>query len=142
VLEEATIADARAAMTSGQLTARQLVQQYLDRIGALDRAGPQLHALLETNPEALALADALDAERRITGPRGPLNGIPIVIKEKSSNNGTTLVARSPDFLQVLREETCLSGSSSQAVNLIERGISSSALLALVGNHSLDRRKGR
>lgn len=80
-LEEATIARAQAAMTAGQLTARQLVQQYLNRIAALDQAGPQLHAVLETNAEALTLAEALDAERRSTGPRGPLHGIPILLKD-------------------------------------------------------------
>ena len=70
-LEEATIAQLQAAMQAGQLTARRLVEQYLDRIDRLDRRGPTLHQVLETNPEATAIADALDAERRTRGPRGP-----------------------------------------------------------------------
>ena len=80
-LDEATIADLRAAMTSGHLTARALVAAYLGRIDRLDRNGPTLRAVLEANPDALAIADALDAERRERGPRGPLHGIPILLKD-------------------------------------------------------------
>ena len=80
-LEEATIAGLQASMTAGRQTSRGLVEAYLGRIAAVDRGGPGLRALLEVNPEALAIADALDAERRERGPRGPLHGIPILLKD-------------------------------------------------------------
>src|SRR3989440_3535825 len=75
------LANIAAAMTDGRLTARGLTQVYLDRIEALDRHGPQLRAVLETNPRALEIAAALDEERRTHGPRGPLHGVPILIKD-------------------------------------------------------------
>jgi amidase len=82
-LEEATVADLQASMTAGRTTSRALAEAYLARIEALDRAagGPRLRSVLEINPDALALADALDAERRAKGPRGPLHGIPVLIKD-------------------------------------------------------------
>jgi amidase len=78
---ELSIADLWAAMAAGQLTARTLVQTYLARIDALDRKGPGLHAIIEVNPDALAIAAALDEERKARGPRGPLHGIPILLKD-------------------------------------------------------------
>ncbi|HEY6324264.1 MAG TPA: amidase [Thermoanaerobaculia bacterium] len=80
-LAEATMADMQASLAAGRRTSRGLVEAYLARIAALDRRGPELRALLEINPEALAIADALDAERRAKGPRGPLHGIPILLKD-------------------------------------------------------------
>jgi len=61
-LEEATIADLQQRMQSGRDTARSLVEKYLARIEQIDRNGPSLHSVLETNPDALTIADALDAE--------------------------------------------------------------------------------
>jgi amidase len=81
VLEEATVAELQAAMQRGALTARALAEAYLARIAALD---PQLHSVLEVNPDVLAIADALDAERNATGARGPLHGIPVLLKDNSS----------------------------------------------------------
>jgi len=80
-LAGATFAELQAGLAAGRHTARGLVEAYLARIAALDRRGPELRALLEVNPEALAIADALDAERRAKGPRGPLHGIPILLKD-------------------------------------------------------------
>ena len=80
-LEEATLAGLQQRMQAGQETAHSLVVKYLARIEAVDRSGPALHAVLELNPDALAIADRLDAERRSRGPRGPLHGIPILIKD-------------------------------------------------------------
>jgi amidase len=80
-LAEATIAELQASLAAGRRTSRGLVEVYLARIAALDRRGPELRALLEINPEALAIADALDAERRAKGARGPLHGIPILLKD-------------------------------------------------------------
>ena len=80
-LEEQTIADLRAAMAGGALTSRRLVEAYLERIQALDTSGPTLRAVIEVNPDALSVAEALDRERDERGPRGPLHGIPILLKD-------------------------------------------------------------
>lgn len=80
-VEEASIAALQAAMASGELTARRLVERYLERIDALDQVGPTLRSVIETNPEALEIADALDRERAANGPRGPLHGVPILLKD-------------------------------------------------------------
>lgn len=80
-LEEQSIADLQAAMESGQRTSQQLVQAYIERIQALDSSGPMLRAVIEVNPDALAIAEALDRERAERGPRGPLHGIPILLKD-------------------------------------------------------------
>lgn len=80
-LAEATIGDLQAGMQAGSMTARSIVEQYLAHIESLDRTGPALAAILEINPDALAIADRLDSERRSKGARGPLHGIPILIKD-------------------------------------------------------------
>ena len=80
-LEELSIDDVQDGLRSGRFTSRALTERYLERIAAMDRTGPSLHAVLETNPDALAIADALDAERRAKGPRGPLHGVPILVKD-------------------------------------------------------------
>jgi amidase len=80
-LDEVTIAEMQDGMASGRYTARRLAELYLRRIDEIDRRGPALRSIVETNPDALAIADALDAERRVKGARGPLHGIPIVIKD-------------------------------------------------------------
>ncbi len=78
---EATLADLQAAMISGRTTSAALTNAYLERIAALDRRGPALGAVIETNPEALEIAAALDAERRARGARGPLHGVPVLLKD-------------------------------------------------------------
>jgi amidase len=80
-LSELSIADLQEGMRSGKYTARSLAEKYLARIDALDRKGPALRSVLEVNPDALALADALDEERKGKGPRGPLHGIPVLVKD-------------------------------------------------------------
>ncbi len=80
-LHEATVAELQEGMESGQLTARAITEMYLARIEALDRQGPELRSIIETNPEAFSIADQLDAERQSSGPRGPLHGVPVAIKD-------------------------------------------------------------
>jgi amidase len=80
-LEEKTITELQAGLASGEYTARTLVEQYLGRIESMDRRGPALHHVLETNPDALTIADTLDAERRSGRVRGALHGIPILVKD-------------------------------------------------------------
>jgi amidase len=80
-LEEATIADLQQRMESGQDTARSLVEKYTARIEQIDRQGPELRSVIAVNPDALTIADRLDEERKQKGPRGPLHGIPILIKD-------------------------------------------------------------
>ena len=78
--EEHDIATLQQAMDDGELTAVALVDYYLGRIEALDQAGPELSSIIELNPDARAIAETLDAERADGGPRGPLHGIPVVLK--------------------------------------------------------------
>lgn len=78
---EKTVAQLQAAMQAGHTSAQQLVHLYLTRIAAIDRAGPRLNSVIELNPDALAIAQALDSERKAKGPRGPLHGIPVLLKD-------------------------------------------------------------
>jgi amidase len=80
-VEEATIVELQQAMASGALTSRALTAAYLARIDAMDGRGPTLRAMLDLNPDALAIASELDAERRAGHVRGPLHGIPVVLKD-------------------------------------------------------------
>jgi len=78
---EKSIGELQGAMATGQTTSAQLVRFYLDRIAAYDQAGPRLNAVLYVNPRASAEAHTLDAERAKRGPRGPLHGIPVLLKD-------------------------------------------------------------
>jgi amidase len=75
------VARLQAEMASGATTSRRLVEQFLARIEAIDRAGPAINSIIEVNPDAIAIATELDAERARSGPRGPLHGIPILLKD-------------------------------------------------------------
>lgn len=79
--EEATVGQLQAAMRTRKETATSLVKTYLRRIEEVDRNGPAIRSIIELNPDALAIARELDKERRIKGPRGPLHGIPVLIKD-------------------------------------------------------------
>ena len=80
-LDELTIADLQQRMEGGRATARSIAEQYLARIEAIDRGGPALHSVIELNPDALAIASRLDDERRSGRVRGPLHGIPVLLKD-------------------------------------------------------------
>jgi len=89
---ETSIDEIHAAFQSGKLTARQLVQQYLDRIQEYDQQGPKINSVITLNPMALEQADRLDAQYRRSGPSGPLHGIPVLVKDEIDTAGmpTTL----------------------------------------------------
>ena len=79
--DEVTADDLQGMMESGEHTARSITEAYLGRLEAMDRQGPELCSMIEINPDALAIADELDAERQANGPRGPLHGIPVALKD-------------------------------------------------------------
>ena len=80
-LDEITITDLQDGMRSGRFTARSLVERYSARIDEIDKHGPAINSVLELNPDAFSTADQLDQERKAKGPRGPLHGIPVLIKD-------------------------------------------------------------
>lgn len=80
-LDELSVPDLQSAMATGKFTARSIAQKYLERIEQVDKKGPSVNSVIEVNPDALAIANALDKERKEKGPRGPLHGIPVLIKD-------------------------------------------------------------
>lgn len=86
-VHERTILELQAAQTDGRVTSRGLVESYLARIAAYDQAGPRLNAIVQLNPRARDEADALDRERAATGPRGPLHGVPVIVKDNYDTVG-------------------------------------------------------
>ncbi len=100
-LAEASIGDLQGLMESGEQTARSLVELYLQRIDALDKQGPAVNAMIEINPDAQAIALQLDEERVAGGPRGPLHGIPVVLKDNIDT---------ADRMQTTAGSTALAGS--------------------------------
>lgn len=110
-LGSATIEDLNRAFDAGTLTAESLMQMYLARIEAYEDAGPALNAIIHLNPDALETARALDAERRASGPRSPLHGIPVVLKDNidtydmPTTGGSLLLAGSipPDDAYIVKK---------------------------------------
>ena len=86
-LEEISIASLQEGMATGKYTARSIAEGFLQRIHAIDRNGPALRSVIETDPEVLQAADALDLERAAKGPRGPLHGIPVLLKDNIDTVG-------------------------------------------------------
>ncbi len=80
-LDEITIDDIQGAFGSGRYSSRSLTEKYLERIAEIDKSGPKVNSIIELNPDALHIADALDRERKASSTRGPLHGIPILIKD-------------------------------------------------------------
>jgi len=83
---EVSIAQQQKAMTEGRVTSLGLVQAYLERIAAFDQRGPKLNSIITLSPSALKEAEALDRERAAKGARGPLHGIPIIVKDNYSTS--------------------------------------------------------
>ncbi|NIM02094.1 MAG: amidase [Acidobacteria bacterium] len=110
--DEADIATLQQAMEDGSLTAAGLVDYYLERIAAIDHAGPELRSIIEINPEARSIAEALDAERAEGNTRGPLHGIPVVLKanidtgdEMATHAGSLAIAdhHAPDDASIAQQ---------------------------------------
>ena len=110
-VHERSILELQAAQAEGRVTSRGLVESYLARIRAYDQAGPELNAVVTVNPKALADADALDKERAARGPRGPLHGIPVLVKDNydtvsmptsGGTLGLALLQSTADAFQVRR----------------------------------------
>jgi amidase len=80
-LDEITISELRDGMKSGRFSAQLLVEKYTDRIHEIDKQGPAINSVIELNPDAPSIAEELDRERKEKGPRGPLHGIPVLIKD-------------------------------------------------------------
>jgi amidase len=80
-LDETTITQLQEAISTGRLTARSITEKYLARIDEIDKQGPAVNSVIEVNPDAVAIAESLDQERLARGPRGPLHGVPILIKD-------------------------------------------------------------
>ena len=80
-LDEATVSQLQRDLASGKYTSRRLTELYLARIEQIDRSGPMINSVIEINPDAIAIADFLDVERKAKGARGPLHGIPVLIKD-------------------------------------------------------------
>jgi amidase len=80
-LDELSVGELQAGMASGKFTANSLAKKYLDRIAEIDKHGPTINSVIELNPDALSIASDLDKERKAKGPRGPLHGIPVLIKD-------------------------------------------------------------
>lgn len=84
--EDLTINDIRLAMENGEVSSKELVMYYLYRIAKYDQDGPKLNSVLEINPDAIFIAEAMDYERETEGIRGPLHGIPILLKDNIETN--------------------------------------------------------
>ena len=93
-IEETTNTQIHAAIKAGQLTCRELVQQYLRRIEAFDKNGPAINAIVVVNPDALSQADALDARYTRSGPVGPLHCVPTIVKDNFETIGLQTAAGS------------------------------------------------
>ncbi len=110
-LLEASLAQIGSALTAGAISSRELVTQYLARIDAYDQRGPGLNAISAVNPTAVADADALDNERRAGTVRGPLHGVPVIVKDNYETAG----------LQTAAGSILLAGGSRQTTRLWSRG---------------------
>jgi Asp-tRNA(Asn)/Glu-tRNA(Gln) amidotransferase A subunit family amidase len=118
---EATIDDIHAAYRAGILTARQLVQMYLDRIAAYDKKGPAINAIISLNSAALEEADRLDAAFRRTGFVGPLHGIPVIMKDQADIKGMPTTLGSALFKDYMPERDCFVVSKLKKAGVIFLG---------------------
>lgn len=113
---EASIAELQALLGSGEISSVLLVEQYLARIEVYDRAGPRLNSIVRVNPEALEIAAELDRERAASGPRGPLHGIPVLIKDNYNTTDMPTTGSSVALADFIPSE-----ASTQVEKLIAAG---------------------
>ena len=117
-IAEASVAGLSGLMQSGAQSAVSIAQSYLARIDAIDRAGPAINAIIERNPDALAIAEALDRERREKGARGPLHGIPVAAQGQHRHRGQDAhqrgIARAGRIDRGARRVRCRSGCARPA----------------------------
>jgi amidase len=118
---EATIEDIHAAFKARILTARQLVQIYLDRMDAYDQKGPAINAIITRNPDALSEADRLDAAFETTGFVGPLHGIPLIMKDQADLRGMPTTLGSILFKDHRPDQDCFVGAKLKAAGAIFLG---------------------
>lgn len=98
-LNEITIDALQQAMQSGKYTSRKITELYLKRIEAIDKSGPMLHSVIEINPDALKIAEAMDAERKAGKVRGPMHGIPVLIKDNIDTGDKMMTTAGASALQ-------------------------------------------
>jgi len=98
-LNEATIDMLQQYMQSGKYTSRTITDLYLTRIAAIDKSGPKLNGVIELNPDALSIADAMDAERKAGKLRGPMHGIPVLIKDNINTGDKMMTTAGASALQ-------------------------------------------
>jgi amidase len=142
-LDQATIADLNAAFAAGTLTSEQLIQRFLARVEAYDRKGPSIRAVMALNPRAIETARALDAERKAKGPRSPLHGIPVVLKDNidtadlPTTGGSVLLEGSipPDDAFIVKRLRDAGAIILAKVNLSE--FASAAPLSSLGGQTLN-----
>jgi amidase len=115
---ETTIEDVHAAYRGGTLTAKQLVQLYLDRIAAYDESGPAINSIISLNPHALGEAERLDAAFQKSGPVGPLHGIPLVMKDQANINGMPTTLGSLLFRDFVPDSDCFVAARLKAAGAI------------------------
>jgi len=116
ILEEATIARLQADMQSGKHTARFIAEMYLERIDGIDRSGPSLRSVIELNPDALEIASWLDTERREGRVRGPMHGVPVLIKDniETADRMTTTAGSLALKGVVAARDSCVAGKLREA----------------------------
>ena len=142
-LDAVTIADVNAAFAKGTLTSERLVEMFLARIQSFDRQGPMLRSIITVNPKAIETARALDAERKTAGPRSPLHGIPIVVKDNidtadmPTTGGSVLLEGSipPDDAFVVRKLRAAGAIVMAKANLSE--FASAAAMSSIGGQILN-----
>jgi amidase len=121
ILQEATISDLQSRMKRGELTAEKTVTLYLERIDEIDRRGPALNSVIEINPDALSIARSLDEEYRSKGPRGPLHGVPLLLKDNIDTD---------DHMETTAGSLALVGASTPSDSFVVRRLRAAGAVIL------------
>jgi amidase len=120
-LDEITITELSEGLISGKYTVRSITEQYINRINEIDKNGPFINSIIELNPEALIIADALDKELKVKGPRSPIHGIPVLIKDNID---------SADKMQTTAGSLALTGSAPEKDSFIVKQLRDAGALIL------------